>query len=412
VRKTRLLRPEYSSRFSCIGSACEDNCCTYNWQIPVGLETVKKYHDMEPGSLKDLALASLRPLDDDPAQPGRMEIVMTPEGRCPLLTGQQLCRMHQEKGPDYLGATCLTYPRITNTVDNLEETSLSLSCPEAARLILLQAEPLAPPSGREYTVVWDDSDKNRGPLLAFFWQIRDLIVRLLGNRRYELWQRLFLVGVFCRRLDVVVREQPQRPFPVLLREFSAAIEGGLLRPAMERIPADPALQLDLLLRLIYLRERDAVLGTSFSEVLREFSAGIGLSTLSTPAQLVPAYSEAVHGALDPFLARHPQFLENLLINTVYSELLPFGPMLTNPSLPFEAEHSFTRLATQFAFIRGLLAGVAGHYGSHFGVEQAIRTVQATWRHFEHNKSYLECSLQLLAARGVDNTQGLTMLIRG
>src|ERR1700739_3682469 len=41
-RRREYFTPEYAGRFSCIGSACEDTCCT-GWGVPIDRQTFEKY---------------------------------------------------------------------------------------------------------------------------------------------------------------------------------------------------------------------------------------------------------------------------------------------------------------------------------------------------------------------------------
>jgi lysine-N-methylase len=56
---------------------------------------------------------------------------------CPFLSAERLCRIQQDYGADYLCVSCATYPRVPRRIEGLLEAPLSLSCPEAARLVLL-----------------------------------------------------------------------------------------------------------------------------------------------------------------------------------------------------------------------------------------------------------------------------------
>ena len=56
--------------------------------------------------------------------------------RCAFLNDENLCDLYKELGPDSLCDTCRLYPRHTEEYEGLRELSLSLSCPEAARIIL------------------------------------------------------------------------------------------------------------------------------------------------------------------------------------------------------------------------------------------------------------------------------------
>ena len=62
--------------------------------------------------------------------------------RCAFLNDENLCDLYKELGPDSLCDTCRLYPRHTEEYEGLRELSLSLSCPEAARIILSCKEPV------------------------------------------------------------------------------------------------------------------------------------------------------------------------------------------------------------------------------------------------------------------------------
>lgn len=123
--KVTVHYPEYYNQFSCIGSACENTCCA-SWAIAADDEALKRYR-RETGSFRtrlkegiDLRSGSFRMQD----------------GRCPFLDEKNLCEMYQQLGKNSLCKTCREFPRHVEDYGALREISLSLSCPEAARLIL------------------------------------------------------------------------------------------------------------------------------------------------------------------------------------------------------------------------------------------------------------------------------------
>ena len=64
-----------------------------------------------------------------------------------ILNEENLCDLYKALGPDSLCDTCRMYPRHTEEYEGLRELSLSLSCPEAARIIL-SCKRTGPFSGR------------------------------------------------------------------------------------------------------------------------------------------------------------------------------------------------------------------------------------------------------------------------
>jgi len=74
---------------------------------------------------------------DDASESRYARIQLTPSYTCPFLSSNCLCGIQLEHGEFYLPGICATYPRLTQRIDGLRETTLLLSCPEAARLVLL-----------------------------------------------------------------------------------------------------------------------------------------------------------------------------------------------------------------------------------------------------------------------------------
>jgi len=58
------------------------------------------------------------------------------ESRCAFLNEENLCDLYSEAGPGMLCKTCRLYPRHIEEFEGVREISLSLSCIEAAKLIL------------------------------------------------------------------------------------------------------------------------------------------------------------------------------------------------------------------------------------------------------------------------------------
>jgi lysine-N-methylase len=412
------IRPEYSGQFRCIGPACEDSCCI-GWGVYFDQAACEKYKQLPDGPLKVLIETHVapEPLGSLPARFARVQL--TDVHACPFLNAEKLCQIQVEHGEEYLSTTCAVYPRMVNRVDGFEEKALALSCPEAARLVLLTPDLLeAARVGRELRF-WLDGMSSRPEeliqgataMMGYFWPIRAFVLGLLTNRDYELWHRLFLLGVFTRRMSALARGELDRGFLTILREFDAAVDSGALRGAMETIPADLNLQLDLVLRLAGLRLARTHVGQRFLDTVEEFKKGIGNGPGSTMESLIACYAEAHDRWYEPFVRAHPHVLENLLVNAVFRSLFPFGSKDGEVNTAPDMERAFALLVSHFALMKGLLIGVAGCYCEEFGAEQVVRTVQSASKHFEHHTGFLDEAYALLVARGLNNARGLTMLVR-
>ncbi len=413
MRQTRLIRPGYAERFTCIGAACEDTCCA-GWLVSVDQASYRKYRSLPAGPLRSLMDTAIQPLSSRGGKSNASNFAsvrMKPSGACPLLSGERLCRIQVELGEDYLCRTCAVFPRITHTIDGFEETKLSLSCPEAARLVLVEPDLLPPVSAPGYQVTWDETATDPVVLRGYFWQIREFVLGLIQNRKYSLWQRMFLLGTFSRRLEALVQGEVTRGFPDLLDDFSRAVASGGLSRLMETIPADNQLQLEIVLRLVARRVNGVWLSPRLRGVLNKFVEGVGHSPEASMDSQAARYAAAYAEFYAPFFRRHPHILENYLINAVLRDLFPFQRNLSAPQADVQPARAFGLLAIQFALIKGLLIGVAGARKHEFCAADVVEIVQTACKHFEHRAKFLPEALAALKARNLDNAQGLTMLLR-
>jgi lysine-N-methylase len=427
--------PQYAQRFACIGSACEDTCCQ-GWQVPVDEATFERYHNLAPGPLPTLIAASLeqKSATQTANNPAVFAIIrMTAENRCPMLSADRLCRIQSAYGSELLSHTCATYPRVThahpqavageNPAGNL--TALALSCPEAARLVLLTPNllletghpaPQTGPSAEPARLLPAAAPTHTEAALGRWAEpIRATVLAIVTNRLYPLWQRLFLLGILARRLDgihdAIVTGELDRSSGDFLADFNVTAARGSLRPAMNALPADPLAQMDAVLRLAGLMLHRSNVGPRFVECVNAFTSGIGNGPGATLASLAAQSRTAWERSFAPFFGKHPYILENYLANAVLRLNFPFGSARN----PEEAERTisqrFAILAAQFALIRGLLIGVAGHHGDRFSAQHVVHTVQAASRHFEHHPEFAKQILALLAELRLDSANGLTILLR-
>ena len=423
MQSTGQIRPHYADSFRCIGSACEDTCCQ-GWSIPIERQTWEKYQNLPDVPLRALMQATIVP---QPAGADGAEAVpfakirMTAENQCPLLTEEKLCRVQVECGESFLSHTCKVYPRVVNTVDGAPDMSLSLSCPEAARRVLLDPDLLSKGlteiAGQASAESGSQSDAPasggaaRFRPLAHFWPIRATVLHLLKERTYPLWQRLFLLGLLCRRLDAIARGELNHPVREFLFDFERTVATGSLLPAMETLPVDRSAQLDVVLRLAGMLLHRSNIRPRFVACIDAFTSGIGNGPQATLESLTAHYAEAHDRYYAPFFARHPYILENYLVNTIFRSHFPFGKSGGRPNQTPDMTREFAQLTAQFALAKGLLIGVSGHHRMSFAAEHVVHTMQASSKHFEHHPEFLKQAHQLLVESHMEGARGMAILLR-
>jgi lysine-N-methylase len=407
-----LIRPAYAESFRCIGSSCEDTCCR-GWSVPIDQASYQKYQSLPVGPLRSLLDASIQLAPEGATSSDGFgpevfaKIAMTKSNQCPMLSADHLCRVQTEGGAELLSHSCATYPRIVRSVAGAQEMALSLSCPEAARLALLgpmRLLKLREPDGA--------NSGGKGPgIQPWFLAIRSVALNLVRNRAYPLWQRMFLLGILCRRLDAIASGEPTRTIPELLIEFEATVARGTLRQAMGSIIADAEAQMDLVLRLAGLMLYRSNVTPRFVECINAFTAGIGNGPKATLESLA-AQSSVVHDRyFTPFFDRHPQILENYLINTILRCQFPFGRDGMKEGASPSVAREFSILTAQFALMKGLLIGVAGFHREGFSKEDVVHTVQAASKHFDHHPDFFNEAHILLVESRMDGARGMAILLK-
>ncbi|HUV71355.1 MAG TPA: flagellin lysine-N-methylase [Terracidiphilus sp.] len=419
----------YAQAFRCIGSDCEDTCC-HGWSVPVDRATFEKYQSLPPSPLRALISESItRNVDRTPSTSGAQasashtafaQIRMDSANLCPMLTGNHLCRIHAELGEGMLSHACATYPRIVHELGDYHETALALSCPEAARLVLLDRDLLAPkpptppqPDARQPHAAPPEFNPEDGPqaLPPDYIQIRELVLSVVRIRSYPLWQRMFLLGLMCRRLDAIARGELNRSVTEFVADFRAAVKSGSLRPAMETLPVDPSAQLDVVLRLAGMLLHRSNVSPRFADCVQAFTSGIGNGPDATLDSLTRQYALAHDFSYEPFFRRQPHILENYLVNTVIRCQFPFGRDGMQPGAVPQRSKEFSKLTAQFTLIRGLLIGVAGFHGAAFSSAHVVKTVQTAAKHFEHHPEFLNLAYELLLESQMDGARGMAILLR-
>lgn len=184
LKKTAAV-PEYYKEFRCAGADCPETCCK-GWDISVNREAMKKYRALKRGGFDfGGGIDFLR------------KKIRMKEAGCPFLE-DGLCRIHRVLGENYLCRTCRSYPRHGEDYGSRREWSLSLSCPEAAGILLRQRGGLRL---REYVLETGEEE----PFLSGLLKARQLMFSLLSERKVPLKYRLSMILTLAHDLQPSVK---------------------------------------------------------------------------------------------------------------------------------------------------------------------------------------------------------------
>ena len=177
----QITKPVFYNEFSCIADACPDTCCA-GWQIMIDKKSLNKYRKYR-GIFRNRLHNDIDWKEQSFRQYDR---------RCTFLNEENLCDIYSEAGPDMLCDTCRKYPRHIEEFEGLRELSLSLSCPEAARIFLSHKEKI------QFITVEKDTVEESYEDFDYF-----LFTALMDTRDYlfsVIQDRTVPVKLRCRKL--------------------------------------------------------------------------------------------------------------------------------------------------------------------------------------------------------------------
>ncbi|MFJ3459046.1 flagellin lysine-N-methylase [Scandinavium goeteborgense] len=133
----KVIKPDFVERFKCVGTECLISCCQ-GWNIFIDKKTHHRYLNADNPEIAALAKENLQPL-----RKGKNHysvIKLDGQGQCPFMDERKLCSVQHEMGEQALSPTCAIYPRSTLRYADETRHSMTLSCPEVARLVLFNED--------------------------------------------------------------------------------------------------------------------------------------------------------------------------------------------------------------------------------------------------------------------------------
>lgn len=176
--------PHYYKKFSCIGGVCEDSCCG-GWRIAVDRSSMESYRSV-PGAFG----RRLRQAIDEKSGCFRLR-----DRKCMLLEKDGFCGIQKRLGADGLCRDCRDYPRHMEDYGDVRELMLSLSCPEAARVILNDEDQGACSTGIR------SGEGQREEDLSWLEDARQALICMIKDRSVDWNQRLAMVLAYTHDLQ-------------------------------------------------------------------------------------------------------------------------------------------------------------------------------------------------------------------
>lgn len=201
--------PTYYKKFACIADKCPDTCCA-GWEIVVDGISAEKYNAVCGDFGEKLRRVMKTDEDGD-------RIFENINGRCPFLLENGLCEMYIRLGRESLCKTCESFPRHRAYFGSRTETGISLSCPEAARIIMNDPTPITfETEETDSPLVLSDFDAE---LYLLLLKARKRIFSIIQSRNRPVNSRLIDVVLFSDGLDKLIRKYEYKEAEKFIRSF-------------------------------------------------------------------------------------------------------------------------------------------------------------------------------------------------
>ncbi|MBR1396262.1 MAG: flagellin lysine-N-methylase [Selenomonadaceae bacterium] len=193
---------DYVLRFKCDGLTCKASCCK-GYQVDIDRQTHEKYKSISNKKLRSKILDSL--YWNPSSKTYRMNLKNN--AVCPMLQKNYRCLIQKHFGEEFLSDICSDFPRRTYVIDQLVERSLSLTCPVAARLALLNPKPM------KFSIIkfktthsasFFYKSYNEIPTVKYLPLIQQIAFEVLQDRRLTLNQRLSAFGIMLSEIDKLI----------------------------------------------------------------------------------------------------------------------------------------------------------------------------------------------------------------
>ena len=397
-KSIKIIKPKYIKEFKCVGGTCKDSCCI-GWDVDIDKVTFRQYYKVQDKEMKKMFQKNVHNNENCYSEDVDYGKVKLKKGkRCPFLDEKNYCIIYSQIGEEYLSNVCTCFPRITNKIDEFYEMSLDVSCPEAARLILLKEEAiefeqLEETLGKhiisgEINVKSKQANKSS---IKYFKEIRDLSIKIMQNRKYDLSERLYILGDFLEKLEEGLDYNFNN-----VNKFIKEYDMKLGLKYYEKNKLNYVIQVSFLKNILdSLNVFEEVDSDSFKEYTKEVIQGFNFKDIQDITKNSEAYIKAFE-EYNKIIKKNDYIFENYIVNFMYNNLFPFS----ETKRVFDG---YIMLLVRYSFIRFYLVGRYLH-NKRESKEEIVRFIQVFSKTTEHHKTFLADTLRELKGNEFDNIE--------
>ena len=408
AKKVKKVYPSYFEEFKCIGGECSDSCCI-GWNIDIDKITFRKYFKVQDQEMKKMFQKNVQNNERCSSEDVDYGIVkLKKDKRCPFLDEKNYCVIHSNLGEDYLSNVCTCFPRVTNKVDETYEMSLDVACPEAARLILLREEGInfigkEEALGKHIISAQIDTKLKavQKTPLKYFKEVRDFCINIIQNRKFNLNERLYILGDFISNIEDVIDKD--------LNDISKFINSYNMRRVAKEFNNDDInsllgndnmnyiIQMNFFMKMLKILKVDKeVESITFKNYTSDMLNGFKIENEESISKNSEFYMKAFEEYNESFINKYSYIFENYIVNFIFNNTFPFNEVMS-------LFDSYMMLLIRVSFIRFYLVGMNLN-NKDDNRENIVEFIQVFSKTIEHHKSYLIDSLHYIKRNDYDNME--------
>ena len=387
-KKFRCFEPTYVRNFQCDGRKCDAKCCR-GWQVDIDRKTHDKYKQIADQSMRKKILDSL--YWNEPSHTYRMKLDRV---SCPLLRDDLLCDIQKNFGEAQLSNTCAEFPRRTFVVDEFAERSLSMTCPVAAELALLNPEPLKFHYVELKTVraaCFFYRSAVEMPARNFLPILQKISIEVLQDRRLSINNRLTALGFITSELDSMLLNGREQQFELIPNVYHSDEYFQSLAARCKQLPFSTPDYISFVVELMQKLFQDAVV--YYSDKQRVFTQyPIDAFHLTEPfdtwEDVIALYNQNIDAYQKFVMQPFGNVVENYLVHSFFAGLYPCHAPITL----FNNYFLFLSLFKVFEF--GLIS-MAAVLREKFSIDDLLEFIERFANRVDHASLFTQITLDFI-----------------
>lgn len=216
------ILPDYYKEFHCIAERCEDTCCA-GWQIVIDKKSLAEYRKIRGSFLPRMLWA---------VNWRTSTFRQDKDKRCAFLNDRNLCDLYICQGKKSLCRTCRQYPRHIEEFEGVREITLSVSCPEVARILM---EKRTPVQFLHYEREGEETFEDFDPFLfSILEDARKEMIQILQNRKLFIRERVLLILGMAHDMQVRIKRQEMFDCAAVIEKYTGENAQSFVKAFLEK----------------------------------------------------------------------------------------------------------------------------------------------------------------------------------